>query len=146
MLDSTDRAVTTYQDGFVCSQAVLSAFASELGLPVDLALKLAAPFGGGIARRGEMCGAVTGALMVIGLKSGNLTAQDQAAKELTYQKVDEFVERFTQRNGSITCRDLLACGISVPEELQRARDTKIFTTICPRLVRDAAEIVGGLIE
>lgn len=89
---------------------------------------------------------MTGALMVIGLKSGNLTAHDQAAKELTYQKVDEFVERFTQRNGSITCRDLLACDISVPEELQRARDTKIFTTICPRLVRDAAEIVGGLIE
>lgn len=145
MTNPTDHALETFQNGFACSQAVLSAFAAELGLPVELALKLAAPFGGGIARRGEMCGAVTGALMVLGLKSGNTTAQDQAAKEFTYQQVEKFVARFTERNGSLTCRDLLDCDISVPAELQRARDTKLFTTICPRLVRDAAEIVGELI-
>ncbi|MBI5301669.1 MAG: C_GCAxxG_C_C family protein [Chloroflexi bacterium] len=146
MTNPTDRAVSAFQDGFACSQAVLSAFASDLDLPTDLALKLAAPFGGGIARRGEMCGAVSGALLVIGLTTGNVAAQDQEAKDRTYALVREFIVRFQARHSTITCRELLDCDISVPAELQRARDAQLFANVCPKLVRSAAEIVGELTD
>jgi C_GCAxxG_C_C family probable redox protein len=144
MTEIAERAVATYQEGFACSQSVLSAFASELGMPIELAFKVAAPFAGGIARQGEMCGAVTGALMVIGLQSGNITGQDQIAKDWTYESVREFIARFKERNGSILCRELLNCDISNPQELQRARDTKLFANICPGLIRASVEIVASL--
>lgn len=146
MTNSTDRAVAAFQEGFACSQAVLAAFASDLGLPTETALKLAAPFGGGIARRGEMCGAVTGALMVIGLQAGTTSATDKDAKERTYDLAQQFLTRFHARHASTDCRGLLDCDISVPSELQRAREQGLFKTICPAMVASAAEIVAELVR
>jgi len=142
----TDSALTNFREGFACSQAVLAAFASDLGLPTDVALKLAAPFGGGIARRGEMCGAVTGALMVLGLKTGTISATDKDAKERTYDLAHQFLERFQARHAATDCRALLQCDISVPSELQRARAQGLFKTVCPTMVASAAEIVSELVK
>ncbi len=146
MSEISERAATTYQAGFTCSQSVLSAFAPDLGLSTELALKVAAPFGGGIARRGEICGALSGALMVIGLKTGDTTGTDKDAKEYTVALSREMVGKFKKQNGALTCRELLNCDISIASELQRARDTQLFATICPRLVASAAEIAEELID
>ena len=70
MPTAPEIAVSTFAANYSCAQSVLSAFANQFGLPVQTALKLASPFGGGIARRGETCGAVTGALLVLGLARG----------------------------------------------------------------------------
>ena len=78
-----DKAVACFKEGFNCSQAVLSSFDDDFGLDKDMALKLAAGFGGGMGRMAQTCGAVTGAYMVIGLKHGAITGQDKAAKEHT---------------------------------------------------------------
>jgi len=141
-----DTATACFDEGFNCSQSVFSAFAPQLGLDRVAALKVAGPFGGGMGRMGETCGAVTGALMVIGLKYGQTTSEDKAAKEKSYELVREFVKRFRARNrGCIACRELLGADISTPEGMQKLREKQAFTTMCPKFVRDAAEIVEELL-
>jgi C_GCAxxG_C_C family probable redox protein len=144
--DPIEKALARFREGYACSQAVLSAFAGEFGLPDDLALRLSATFGGGMGRLGEVCGAVTGAFMVLGLKAGNVTAEDRSSKERAYRLVGEFVNRFQDRHKTIICRELLGCELSTPEGMQRAKDGRLFTTLCPRVVQDAAEIVSLLLE
>jgi C_GCAxxG_C_C family probable redox protein len=146
MTTSTDQAVTLFQEGFNCSQAVCAAHASSLGLARDMALKIAAGFGGGMGRCGEVCGAVTGAIMVVGLHTQSIEPGNSAAKENTYALTRQLIDQFTERHGSILCRELLGCDLSQPAGLQHAREAQLFTTRCPLFVRDAAEIVAALIE
>jgi len=143
-MDRVDRAVSRFEEGFSCSQAVLATYGPQFGLDRETALRVAGPFGGGMARMGETCGAVTGALMAIGLRYAKTEADDDEAKEVCYDCVREFVARFKARNGSVRCRELLGCDIGTPEGRRRAVAQELFTTLCPRLVRDAAEIVGRI--
>jgi C_GCAxxG_C_C family probable redox protein len=94
---------------------------------------------------GETCGAVTGAFMVIGLKYGKARDEDDGARDRTYELVGEFVARFKDRHGSIVCRELLGCDLSNPEGLTTAREKGLFETLCPHLVRDAAEILEEIL-
>jgi C_GCAxxG_C_C family probable redox protein len=146
MTTSVDQAMTLFQQGFSCSQAVLAAYAPDLDLPHETALKIAAGFGGGMGRCGEVCGAVTGAIMVVGLHSGSIEPGNTIAKENTYTLTRQVIEQFTERHGSILCRELLGCDIGQPEGLQHAREAQLFTERCPQFVQDAAEIVATLIE
>jgi C_GCAxxG_C_C family probable redox protein len=131
--------------GFSCSQAVFSAFAPGLSVPDETALRIASAFGGGVGRRGQVCGAVTGALMALGLARGH-SDNAEASKAATYEVVGEFVRRFEAAHGSITCRTLLGHAIDTPEGLQGARDAGVFKSVCPVLVADAAAIVAALLE
>jgi len=124
---------------------VLSSYGEEFGLDRELALKVAGAFGGGIARMGAQCGAVTGALMVLGLKYGKAKAGDEGARERTYELAREFVTRFESRHGSIVCRELLGYDLSNPEERAAAKEKGLFDTLCLQLVRDAAEMVGEML-
>jgi len=144
-MSNVEIAVASFKAGLSCSQAVLSAFAPGLGLDRQTALRVAAAFGGGMARMGQTCGAVSGALMVIGLKHGHVAAQDKAAKEKTYALVREFVDQFRARNGSLLCRELLGYDIGTPEGMQLILEKGLTASICPRLVRDAAEILERLV-
>jgi C_GCAxxG_C_C family probable redox protein len=145
-MNEVDQAVDCFTKGFNCSQAVLSACGPRYGLDRETALKVAGAFGGGMARMGETCGAVTGAFMVIGLKHAKIKDGDDASREKSYKVVTEFVKRFTDQHKSILCRDLLGCDLSTPLGLQTAKDQKLFTTICPKYVRAAAELVHELLE
>ena len=139
-----DKAVACFKEGFNCSQAVLSSFAEDFGVDKNMALKMAAGFGGGMGRTGHRCGAVTGAYMVLGLKYGAITGHDKAAKELTYHKVREFNEKFTLLNKTVTCKKLLNCDISTPEGFEEAKQKGLLTTLCPKFVKDAVEILEGI--
>jgi C_GCAxxG_C_C family probable redox protein len=143
--NSVEKAAQLFKVGYNCSQSVLAAHANELGLPEDLALRLATPFGGGMGRRGEVCGAVSGALMVLGLKAGNTDPQDKTAKERAYALACEFQERFQARHGAILCRELLGYDIGSPEALALARAEGRFTKRCPNFVRDAAAILDEML-
>jgi C_GCAxxG_C_C family probable redox protein len=138
-------AVATFGEGFNCSQAVLSASAPDLGLGREMALRVAGAFGAGIARMGQTCGAVSGALMVLGFKYSQVEAGDRPAKEKMYAIARDFVARFEARNGSILCRELLGYDIGMPEGMQLIREKDLFTSLCPRLVADAIEIVEQLL-
>jgi C_GCAxxG_C_C family probable redox protein len=143
--DRTQPALAAFTEGHVCSQAVLLAFAPELGLEREVALRIAAPFGGGIGRMGLTCGAVSGALMVIGLKLGPTDPKDRARREQLYQAVRDFTAAFKQRHGSIVCRELLGCDLGQPDGYERAIRENLFLTRCPIFVRDAVEVLGQLL-
>ncbi len=140
-----ERAVSLFRQGFSCSQAVAAAFAPDLGLDRDTALRLSQPFGGGIARRADWCGAVTGAFLVLGLKHGRDRAEDEAARDRTYALVDEFIARFTARHGRLKCRDLLGCDIGTPEGRKTADTLKLHETKCEEFVGDAAAILEEIL-
>ena len=145
-MNNPERAVALFKEGFSCSQAVLAAYGKQFDLQQELALRIAGAFGGGMGRMGETCGAVTGAIMVIGLKFGCTTAGDLKARENAYAVVREFAHRFKERNVSVLCRDLLNCDISTPEGMQRAKEEGLIKQACPKFVKDSAEILDQLIE
>lgn len=135
-----------FLSGFNCAQAVFSTYSGELGLDPVLALRIAGSFGGGMGLIGETCGAVTGAIMLIGLKYGKVRVDDTAAKEKTYALVQEYKRQFVELNGSVRCKELLGYDISIPEEMSTAGEKNLFKTICPKLVKDSAEIVEKLLD
>jgi C_GCAxxG_C_C family probable redox protein len=120
---------------------VLSTYAERYGLARDLALQLGDAFGGGMGGLGRTCGAVTGALMVIGLAHGRTRADDAAAKVATSRRVQQLVARFEARHGTTVCRELIGCAIDTPERSQAAREAGVFDRVCVGLVRAAAELL-----
>jgi C_GCAxxG_C_C family probable redox protein len=143
MNNPADIAVARFAQKLNCAQSVFSAFAADFGLDEETALKIASPFGGGVARQGEVCGAVTGGLMALGLARGSSTPE---GKDETYRLSLEFLRRFEEQHGKILCRDLIGYDLRNHAAHEQARQAGVFTSICPRLVRDAAEIVASLLE
>ena len=121
-------AEKNFQKGYSCSQAVLSAFAHDLGLSSQSALKIASAFGGGIARTGGVCGAVSGSFMVLGLAEGPSDESRLHLKEQVYDQVRVFKERFESRCGSTICKKLLDCDISTEAE-EKKPDSKAASTV-----------------
>ena len=130
---------------FTCSAAVFSAFSEELGLDADTARKVACGFGAGVSKTGNICGAVCGAIMAIGLKYGKVEEDDEAATEKTRAVVRQFVKLFTAKNGSVNCTVLLGFNLGIPEEYEKARENGLFKNKCPLLVRDAADILEEIL-
>ena len=145
-MNKIECAVSCFKEGFSCSQALLSTYGPQFDLNREMALKVSGAFGGGIGHMGETCGAVTGVIMVIGLKYGKTRAEDEQIEEKAYSLIQEFVEKFNSRNGSIICRELLGYDISTPEGMKLAKEKNLFITICPKLVQDAAEIIEQILE
>jgi C_GCAxxG_C_C family probable redox protein len=141
----SEKATAAFKEGYNCSQAVFSAFSEDLNLEKDLALKVSCGFGGGMARMGETCGAVTGAFMAIGAKYGKTDIADDAARAKTYAKVSEFVEEFKLRNNTIVCKELIGCVLSTPEGAKIASEKNLHSTVCPKFVADAAEILEKIL-
>ena len=141
----TEEAVKKFKKGFNCSQAVFSSYSKQFGLDGDVACKVATGFGGGMRMAGT-CGAVTGAFMVLGLKYGNSPEKDKNAKANTYEKIEDFTKRFNNRNASVACRELLGCDISTPDGMKQAQGKGLFSSLCPKLVQDAAEILEEMLN
>ncbi|UCC41176.1 MAG: C_GCAxxG_C_C family protein [Candidatus Aminicenantes bacterium] len=144
-MNRVETAVSCFKEGFSCSQAVFSAYSELFGLNRELALKISQSFGGGIAHMGEMCGAVTGAFLVIGLKYGRIEAEDIEAKEKTYELVQEFVKRFKSLHGSVNCTELLGFDLGTPEGMKLAEKKELFENACPKFVQNAAEILEQIL-
>jgi C_GCAxxG_C_C family probable redox protein len=144
-MTKTEQAISLFKEGFSCSQAVLAAYAEGLGLPRETALRIAQPFGGGIAKSGDWCGAVTGAFLVIGLRYGRVRADDAAARDRTYTLVQEFVKRFKAKHGTARCNELLGCDIGAPEGQKTIEQNKLHQTRCEPLIRDAVEILEDIL-
>ena len=123
-----------------CAQSVLLSYAEELNLDRTTALRIALGFGGGMAMA-ETCGAVTGAYMVLGLKSNFKEKSIQEIKAETKVAVKKFNELFIARHGSLTCKRLLGVDISTTEGSVEANEKNFFNTVCIELVSSAAEIL-----
>lgn len=128
-----------------CAQSVLMAFASDYGVNDETALRVATAFGGGMGRMANVCGAVTGAYMALGLARGMRKVEEQDKKTATYDLVKEFTRRFKEKYPGILCKELLGVDIGTPEGSKAANAAGMFKTKCPAFVGDAAEILAKLL-
>ena len=136
------EAAECFNNGFNCSQAVLSTYCGEFGMDKKTALQIACGFGAGMGRLQETCGAVSGAYMLIGLKYGKFLPEDDPAKEKTYAMVREFTRLFKEKNKTANCRELL--GVDLLNGDKRTASERV-KSICPQMVKDAAEIIESLL-
>ena len=140
-----DQAVATFNKGFNCAQAVFSTYAEEFGIDQTQALKISCGFGAGMGRRQEVCGAVSGAILLIGCKHGKTVREDNAANELTYKLVREFSEKFIAKHGSISCKELLGCNLLTPEGQKFFTENNYKELKCIPYVHDASELAEAML-
>ena len=144
-MNGEEEALRMFNNGssYNCAQAVLSVLCEDAGLDKETALKIANGFGGGV-RSGNVCGAVSGAIMAIGLKYGFHKEGDFEQKGICYAKTDEFIEAFKKENGSVLCRDLLGFDIQSAEDFKNPEIRKLFSTVCTKMVSSAVRIAEGI--
>ncbi|MDD1659914.1 MAG: C-GCAxxG-C-C family protein [Methanomicrobiales archaeon] len=111
-MTKSDDAVHCFRDGFTCSSTVFSTFSEGMGIDPDTAKKCSCGFGAGISKTGNICGAVSGAILVIGPNYGKTKPGNDAATEKTRGLVREFIREFSARHGSVNCRN--SSGITLP--------------------------------
>ena len=140
-----ERAVQLFVGGSSCAQALLSVYGPDFGLDRELALKVAAPFGGGVSRTGGMCGAATGAILVLGVARGHTDPDDEAGRERIGELTREFLRRYHERQGSTLCTDILGHDLSQPGVAERVKAEGLSQEPCPAAVRAAAEILEDLL-
>lgn len=134
-----------FMQGYDCSQVVLTYFADRYGLDEELANKISACFGGGM-QMGGVCGAFTGALMVIGLKYGHSNPDNlMEQKELLTAKNAEFREKFQKELESCGCKELLGYDVSTPEGFTEALESGRLLGYCPGLVLKVIEILESVL-
>ncbi|MBN2078847.1 MAG: C_GCAxxG_C_C family protein [Spirochaetes bacterium] len=142
-MERSERAVELFNGGMNCTQSVLSAFGSAYGLDGETAMRLGAPFGGGIAFLQEVCGALTGAIMIVGLARG-AGGGDRDGREGVNEIARAMAARFRELNGSILCRDLIEYDITTQEGLEEARSKNGFAP-CAEYVRVASRILEEML-
>ena len=142
-----EKAVKLFkEEGWNCAQSVYGAFSDVTGMDKRTAMLVSSSFGGGLGRLREVCGAVSGAAMVLGVMCASDDPADREAKAAHYALVQEFARRFKERSGTIICRELLANQADtrpVPEARTEAYYKK---RPCALLVQDAAEIVEDMLK
>ena len=131
-------------NGIDCSQVVTGYFADELDMDQKVLRKAASCFGGGM-QCGETCGAVTGGLMVIGLKYGHFEEKDYDQKKLMSEKISEFKGRFLNKYDSGMCRELLGHDISKPGELDKVMEKGLMFEFCPKVVAEVIKILEKML-
>jgi C_GCAxxG_C_C family probable redox protein len=143
----TDAAARYHTQGYGCAQAVLASFSRDYGLSEENALRISTGFGSGMGRMCEVCGALTGAFMVIGLKHGKVLTDGSrygSDTETAYQLVADIAHRFKERNRSIYCRDIIGHDLNNPEEREEVVRLGLFSTTCGKCIRDAVELLEEL--
>lgn len=134
-----EKAANLFSNKFNCAQSVFASFSEDLGIPEETALKTGACFGSGM-KKGEVCGACTGALMALGMKYGHSDGNDNESKQKSGEMAVLFLEEFKKANGSYICRELLGCDIGTKDGLESAMSKNLFTEFCPKMVISATEI------
>jgi C_GCAxxG_C_C family probable redox protein len=145
-MSMVEEAVDRFNSGYNCSQSILFTYGSEIGLREETALLIAGPFGGGISRRKQACGAVTGAVMVLGLRYGSKDPKDKEAKERLLRITQGFIDRFKEENENVGCHDLLGLDLGTASGHAEAKSRDLFHTRCPEFVRSAAMILEEIIS
>lgn len=147
MINTMNRievATSLFKKGHDCSQSVLAAFDDITGIDRETSLKLGSPFAGGMGKMGDTCGAVTGALMVIGLKHGVTDPADKKAKEKTHELVNNFVEKFRTLNSSTVCREIIGHDIKTIGSLSSGVRKEVHSK-CLKSVQDAVRILEEIL-
>lgn len=137
----------SFLEGYNCSQCMILAFADLLTIDVDMALKIASPFGGGMGRLREVCGSVSGMFMILGYMKGYNEAEDYDGKKELYEHVQELARRYEEANGSIICRELLGLTVQREEAMPEKRSEEYYKKRpCAEKIGSAAEILEKYLQ
>lgn len=140
-----DIAVAKFRDSYNCSQSVLYAHCDDLNLDRNTALRLACGFGAGMGRKEEVCGAISGGILVLGLRHGRSEQDDRSATETTYAKTRELMERFQQRHGTFICKQLLnGCDLTTAEGQKSFKEKDLLNRVCTPCVESVITILDEM--
>ena len=143
-MNRIERAEDFFKRDYSCSQAILAAFGPDYGLDEQTAIKVGRGLGSGMGL-GNTCGAVTGAIIALGLYQGDSGEKERDKRYQSYDLIRKFVREFEKRRGSIECRDLLGFDPATKEGLAEIQAKNLFAEVCPKFVKDAAEILEEMI-
>ena len=144
-MDHGIKAAELFLSGYNCAQAVAVAFCDVTGLTEQQAAKMASAFGGGMGRMREVCGAVSGMLLVLGTLEGYDTPGDDVSKKRLYSQVQALAKQFREANGSIICREILKNPPSDPNPTPRSAEFYAQRP-CARMVMTAARLLEEFME
>lgn len=145
-MNKIDIAKSKFKEGYNWAQSVLFAFADDKLIDQDTALKITTGFGGGVALTGDICGACSAGVMVLGLIYGRGINEDKSYKINTYKKVQEFIELFKEKNSSINCRENLnGCDLTTAKGNKLFKDMGYEEKVCMNCVSSSVEIVQKFI-
>jgi C_GCAxxG_C_C family probable redox protein len=145
-MDKASEAKQLFANGSNCAQSILYPFGRAFFREDVSAFLLASAFGGGIASRGEMCGAVSGSLMVIGLYFGYSPSGNASDKANVLQITNEFLLEFENRFGDLQCSKLLKHNLSTTEGRDNANHSGAFQSVCPALIEGAAILLEQILQ
>ena len=145
MKTKNEIAAEKMTEGFNCAQAIFYAYCDDLQFDEDHALKIASGFGGGMGRKGEVCGAVSGGIIVLGFKYGSAKKEDRSSKERVYAKTRELMDQFQIRHGTYICRDLLkGCDLTTVKGYNDFKEKDLLNRTCKPCVESVVEILDKI--
>ena len=141
-MDRISLAEKLFKDGCNCSQAVVGAFSDILPFDYEILMKLSSPFGGGMGRLREVCGAVSGMFMVLGFIKGYGSGPDNEEKKEVYALVQKLAKEFEDENSSIICRELLGLSVKKDNPTPEERTKEYYQKRpCIEMVKSAVRIL-----
>jgi C_GCAxxG_C_C family probable redox protein len=142
MMTKTEQAVLKMIEGYNCAQSVFFSFCDDLHIDKNSALKMVTGLGAGMGRKEEVCGAVTGGIIVIGAKFGRGEKDDRTATELTYRKTRALMNKFAEKHGTFICRKLLKdCELTTEKGQKYFKDNDLMNKVCVPCVQSVVEIL-----
>lgn len=143
-MERSEQAKEFFLSGYNCAQSVVLSFADDLKFSKELGLKMAAGFGGGMGKRQETCGAVTGAIMVLGLMKGEAVNNNDELKIEAYSAVWDLTRKFREEYKTTNCKELIGCDLNTSEGSAKFKEEKIMETTCAGCVKKAVQIVESI--
>lgn len=147
MKSKSEIAVSKFSEGYNCAQSVFYSFCDDFQVEKDTALKIGCGFGAGMGLNGEVCGAVSGGIIVLGLKYSSGDKPDEAATYLTYAKTNEFMRQVTEKQGTYLCRKLLdGCDLTTEQGQRQFGEKDLINKVCKPCVESVAQILENVIK
>jgi C_GCAxxG_C_C family probable redox protein len=147
MNNKSEIAVAKFLQGYNCAQSIIYAFSDDLGIDKNTALKIACGFGAGMGRKQQVCGAVTGGIMVIGVKYGRGENDERKVMDQAYVKVRALMDRFSEKHGTVICRKLVSeCELTTDVGQKEYREKDLLHKICAPCVETVAEILEDILR
>jgi len=141
-----DIAASHFKSGFNCAESVLLTLTEILKVDCDVAPRIATGFGAGVGRCGDVCGALSGAVMMLSLKYGRENGADAEAKDRLYGMVQRLFDIFENEFGSVRCKDITGIDLRTSEGMARFKAEDLHNTLCPKFVIFAAESALSLLQ
>ncbi len=142
-MNPIEETVDLFANGLNCSQAIMTVFGKPFGVDLEMAKKIGRPWRGGMGHLSQTCGALTGAIMVLGL--ANTISEEGEARKEAFKSVKKLFQRFEEKYGTTVCKNLLGEDLSTEEGMRKIREQNLVRKVCPQYVRGAAEILAEII-